>query len=357
MFCTNCGNKLEDGALFCTNCGQKIEAEEPKVEEPKVEEPKVEEPKAEEPKAEEPKAEEPKAEEPKVEEPKAEETPVAEKVSQPENVKPQRTIHEELKRFVRSPLVIIAILCFTAFLVFSIIEAGSIVSDTFNEITDALSGALGEELSLYYDKDVYSAFESYFEETLGFAVDAVNDFFRMIMIVLMLPDIVVCACLWITLISAFDKKALSPTTAGLTTVKVMNIISLVFISIFSLLILADVVLGIIGLISNDFAFATATLFAAVILLPIFIFALYYKIKIVGTINSFTLTAKRNFVVNKASKFVAVMLMISGVLQALLGLLSTSTVSTWLGAIATVSFSIIIFKYRSLCEYMMIQNRK
>ncbi len=59
MFCTNCGNKLEDNALFCTNCGQKIEAEEPKVEETPVAEetPAVEEPKAEEPKVEEPKAE------------------------------------------------------------------------------------------------------------------------------------------------------------------------------------------------------------------------------------------------------------------------------------------------------------
>ncbi len=39
MFCTNCGNKLTEGAAFCTNCGQKIEKEE-KIEEvtPVVEE-------------------------------------------------------------------------------------------------------------------------------------------------------------------------------------------------------------------------------------------------------------------------------------------------------------------------------
>ena len=30
-FCTNCGNKLEEGASFCTNCGTKVEGEhEPK---------------------------------------------------------------------------------------------------------------------------------------------------------------------------------------------------------------------------------------------------------------------------------------------------------------------------------------
>ena len=27
MFCTECGTKLNDGALFCTNCGYKIPAE------------------------------------------------------------------------------------------------------------------------------------------------------------------------------------------------------------------------------------------------------------------------------------------------------------------------------------------
>lgn len=61
MFCSNCGNKLDEGVKFCTNCGTKVErpsAEEPKVEEPKVEEPRVEEPKVEESKVEEPKVEE-----------------------------------------------------------------------------------------------------------------------------------------------------------------------------------------------------------------------------------------------------------------------------------------------------------
>ena len=24
MFCTNCGNEINDGALFCTKCGNKI---------------------------------------------------------------------------------------------------------------------------------------------------------------------------------------------------------------------------------------------------------------------------------------------------------------------------------------------
>ena len=67
MFCTNCGERLEDGMLFCPNCGTKIIWEEPKAEEPKAEEPKAEEPKAEEPKVE----EEPKAEAPAYEAPRA----------------------------------------------------------------------------------------------------------------------------------------------------------------------------------------------------------------------------------------------------------------------------------------------
>ena len=72
MFCTNCGERLEDGMLFCPNCGTKIIWEEPKAEEPKAEEVKIEEPKVEEVMAEEPKAEEPKVEEVMAEELKAE---------------------------------------------------------------------------------------------------------------------------------------------------------------------------------------------------------------------------------------------------------------------------------------------
>ena len=180
MFCTNCGNKLADDAAFCTNCGQKIEKEEKVEEVAPVEEVT------------------PVVEEAPVEEvtPAEEVTPVIEETPViSEKIKPQRTIGQELKRFVISPIVIVAVLCFTAFIVTSIMSAGNIVTDTMNQVMELFS----DEDSIYYVEDFEDVFDEYFTETLGAAVNSMSDILKILMIMVLLQKKQMVSMFWINI--------------------------------------------------------------------------------------------------------------------------------------------------------------
>ena len=360
MFCTNCGKQNSDSALFCIECGQKLltanEVEEvkPTEEAAPVEETTLAEEAT-------PVEEIATAEEAT---PTKEATPVVTipVVPTPEAPKSEnkKTIGEELKRFVKSPIVIIATILFTLYIVMSIVNSGNVVSNAVDEITDVVQDyaeELYDEYDYgYYDEDDFDL-EKVLEEELDLAIDAIDDIFRTVTIIFMIPSIIICAGLWITVFGSFSKKGMPMTTSGITTIKVMNMISLIFSAISFVSYIGFIIYAIkeavdYGLEFVDFGVNSTLGIILMVLVGLILFLnLFYYIKINSTLKSFKLSIKKEAPFGKASKFVAVILMISGIFQCLTGLLSVSSIATWFGAISTILFALIIFKYSSFLEYL------
>ncbi|MBQ7897901.1 MAG: zinc ribbon domain-containing protein [Clostridia bacterium] len=243
---------------------------------------------------------------------------------------------QEFKKFVFSPIVIVAVAFFTVYIISSIVGAGNLITDVIDEIGDYLN---------------IRDFDYYFESTFGFAVDFLNNILRAVVLIIMIPNIVICVGLWITLYSAYDKKSVTITTVGIKIIKAINTINLVLNSLVLFLYVGN---SIIEFLSEASFYGIYDWILLMLIMAIAGLRIYYFVGINNTIKSFTRSVKDEIIFMGASKFVAVILMISGTFQFLLGLFGIGSFSLWCGAISTICFALIIFKYRNRCEYLQKQ---
>ncbi len=245
----------------------------------------------------------------------------------------EKSVREEIKKFVFSPLVIITVSLFTLYIISAILGARNIIYDTIDRIGNYLN---------------IDDLEYYFQDVFGFAIDIVNDIFTAIVLVLMIPNIVICVGLWITLYSAYDKKSVTITTAGMKTIKVVNIVTIILNAMLLIPYTLRLVVGFIEELTSSFL-DVSDWFILIFILGIVTLRFLYLFKINSTIKSFIQSVKAERIFMGASKFVAVMLMISGAFQCLLGLFSFATFSMWCSALSSICFALIIFKFKNLCE--------
>lgn len=282
MFCYKCGKENKKDSKFCVSCGEKLESVE------------------------------------------------IDNSSCETTIESKSTI-EELKKFLLSPLVIIAISLFTVFIVSSILGAGNVIYDIADKI---------EDFAYSFDLDI----------NFGPELDFINVIFKIVAIIFMIPNIIICVGLWITLSSK--------TITGIKMIKVVNLIVLIFTSVFLVLSLVSTIAVIDTVISfteqtsdvdvNNPTSATPLNFILTLLLPFILFRFLCLFKINSTLKRFVQSVKNNCAFSGASKFLAVILIISGVFECFLGMIGINSLPMLCSAGTSICFAVIIFKFNTLC---------
>lgn len=321
-FCSKCGNNIADGVSFCSKCGAKIT---PFEQAQKVAEENV--------------------------------TTYAESVSQPvyRPVSYPPTIMA-IKKLGSAPLFLIAVIAFTINVLWSFIMSVSGKTG----ITSALYMAANSLMSI--DSDAAYYIMDMIDE--GYAVmRGVDVLFAIISII---PVALTAVGLWMIFASCADKSGKKLGTGGLSVIKIISIINLVFVCIGAFLIEIVFLIAMIAS-ANSFAggdvawvFGLSMLLVLLVYIPVII----YYVKVIKSIN----VAKHSILTarpcEKASRFVGVLCyagagvtvigFIVSVIQAIvtfgyMGGVFSNFVTTICSTTAYICFGMLIFRYRA---YMM-----
>ena len=303
MFCPKCGKQNSETSAFCVACGQKLTSTEQPMQQP---------------------VQQPIYQQPPVQQPIYQQPPVQQ--FQPQYAPAERPfssnhILNELKRFAASPFVIIAVILFTLSIVITIATA-----------SDSVLGML------YMIEDYVEIPE------LDEIIDGIDDAVTLIAFITMIPSIVIGIGLWVTVGTALNKNSDTMATGGLTTIKVMNIISIVFTSIS----IALVVFYITHIASNDIYGVVPPIVYSILVAIVLALGLriFYLAKVNSTLNSFIYSVRSAYPSYGASLFVAVMCFIIGGFSAL-SMFFDFNLASLLSAVATIFFGVIIIQCRSL----------
>lgn len=167
-----------------------------------------------------------------------------------------------------------------------------------------------------------------------------------------IPTLLMAVGIWMVYASARSRSG-PISTAGLTIIRVIQIITAVLVCL-----LLGLVLGVIGLmlvgmpLSDNTPGAVGLLVAAVVtILVVFGLVILYYLRLIATIDCFRYTLWNGTPQGKISRFVAVIAILSGVFS-LLGVLTGGIfpVLTALGgAVVGISFGVLLFRCRSALQ--------
>lgn len=326
MFCSNCGAKLADGSSFCPNCGTPVKQNTS-------------------------------GSNAYSQNPANNTAPVYSYNNYHSNYSynnapghanvpnaSQNPVFGILKTLGSSPLFIVCASLFTLSLLLSFWYAVGGQNQLVNSIY-RIADQLGVSYYLW----------SYFEQ-IRFAINGYA-------VVALIPSILVAVGLWLTFASAHNKYQPSVKTAGLTIIKVINCINLVW----SCIVLAAVeIVGIIALIavsaasdnsydsyygyySHSNAYALGFVVGLMLTFAVaFAFEIIFLAKINKTINSMKNAAVNGYVKSLASSYVAVILIISAVFSLIGAVAALYDPFVALQAVVAcamnICFAVLIFSY-------------
>ncbi len=174
-----------------------------------------------------------------------------------------------------------------------------------------------------------------------------------------IPAILVAVSIWMMYATAVNESGKPLQTAGLTIIRVLQIISLVLVCLTALLIVVIFGLVFVGLGQFDDAGAAMAVMAVVLVLIAVIFALdiVYYVKLVGLLNNLRQTIWTGTPQGKISSYVAVLSILGGVVS--LGTFLTGNVFSGLAGVASavsgIGFGIFLFQYRDQLRALEPQN--
>lgn len=256
----------------------------------------------------------------------------------------QNPVFGILKTLGSSPLFIVCASLFTLSLLLSFWYAVGGQNQLINSIY-RIADQLGVSYYLW----------SYFEQ-IRFAINGYA-------VVALIPSILVAVGLWLTFASAHNKYQPSVKTAGLTMIKVINCINLVW----SCIVLAAVeIIGIVALVgtvaaSNNsydsyygyYSYSNSYIIGFIVgfmigFAAVFAFEIVFLAKINKTINSMKNAAVNGNVKSLASSYVAVILIISAVFS-LIGAVATlyapiAALQAVVACAMNICFAVLIFSY-------------
>lgn len=317
-FCQNCGTELTNDAAFCQNCGVPAHKEQQSAQP----------------------------------QPQPQPQPQYNYVPQPRyTAAPATPAIAVLKKVASSPLCLTGIIAFTLTLVLNLINAMS-VGNIINTI-------IGNLYNLAYSLDSYELYEMlemitpYINGGLISSGAGIVSFFSM------LPSILIAVGLWLIFAAAINKKTSGFSTTGLTIIKVITIINLVFCSIGY---------GLSGVILLIFAciLAAEGIPAALIIMLIFILifagavalSIIYYAKTIKSLNSAIGIAANTNISAYASSYVGVICWIA----AITGLFSIITAFGFAGklsalcsCVASACFGMLIFKFKGQMNMLLFSQ--
>lgn len=313
MICSKCGNYTPDGFNVCSVCGALLEAPTPQqpVQQQPVQQPV---------------------------QPAAPVAPppvayVAPPVNSPLSTHP---VLNTLKTLGSSPLLLVAIIAFSAALVFSLINA--FVTPAIDLSALGLSG-LG-----------YAAYE------LREVLDILNTVIIVFTVIGMIPSILMALGMWLTYAAASNRQDNGMKTTGLTLVQTGTIITMVT---------TILLLGILSIVALVLAAAASEVYYMEDTVPLFIglffglliglaLCIVYYVFVLNAIKSVKTTAKTGVPTIKAIMFVAVLAIIGGAGN-FISVFSADgvvgVISSLLSATANILFGVVLLSYRSKMQAM------
>lgn len=162
-------------------------------------------------------------------------------------------------------------------------------------------------------------------------------------------SILAAAGIWMAFASAANQSGAPIKTAGLTLLRVIQIISLVVVCLMTLLLIGGMVIFIGTMGMYNVTPATNALIVALLLMVAAIMALLilYSAKIITTIDCFRRSMRTGTPQGKISVYVAVMSILGGLLSLTAVLTGNvfSALAGVAGAVSGIGFGVFLFRYR------------
>lgn len=310
MFCPNCGYQNADGASFCQNCGTALAVQQA------------------------------------YERPQQQNPPYQPPVQPHAYAQAPRSTHPVLnvvKSKGASVPFLVAAIAFSAAALFSFLY--SVSGNSFPQSLYRLASMLDLEELVW---NFYSAarFVTVFFAFLG-----------------MIPTVLLAVGIWMTYASAANRQDNGMKTAGLTIIKVITIISFVFICIALGLAEIAVLIAVISQANSYFSSSEVigALIGAMIGIAVgAVLVILYYVKLIQTINTMKMTITTGTPSDRISAYVAVIAMISGVFSVISTLISSMSsiiygvsfsfllpvLSALCSATACITFGVLLFSYRN-----------
>ncbi len=237
-----------------------------------------------------------------------------------------------VKRLASSQLFLVAVIAYSAQILFAIVNSagtGAKVEILLYQLLDSLGGNVPYEAYKFVDS----------LSRIGDIPFVIGTFLGLI------PSIIICAGLWMTYASAKNRLVDGMSTAGLTMIKVITVIQIIFTCLALAGVELILLLAVIGIALTTYAPGAAI--GVMVMLVLFVTAAYtlqiiYLVKIIKSINAAKKTIITGVPVAKASTFVAIWSFVVA-FCAIFGL-----VSDFVGSVATITFlicfGILVYKY-------------
>lgn len=293
MLCPKCGMQNADGVSFCQNCGTALTASQPGYQQP-------------------------------YQTPQYQQTTYTQQPT-------SSTGLTVMKKECSSPIALVAIIAYSTAALFSFINS--------------VSGSSGILRYLY---QIANAFDmEYMMRDLFYMIRSASVAFT---IIGMIPTIFIAVGLWITYASAASKSQVGMKTGGLTLVKVILIINLVFKCIVFAIVEIIAIVAIFNISNSYFGSAMVAPLVGLMIgiaIGMTLIILFY-VNAVKTINTISLTARTGNPSDKVSVYVAVMSFIMGgfmVLSIITNFGVFALLANLCSATAYITFGVFLISYR------------
>ncbi len=245
------------------------------------------------------------------------------------------------KKNFKSIVALIACLAYALYIVINLVAASndSLIDDAFDAFAECMEMipdteiVSGDDLREMIEIEL-GALDS--EGVFADLIENIEDGIFMIIFIAMLPELVVVLGMWITYISSL-KRGNMMSTAGLTMIKVIQVIKLICWSVLCGLAL----IGVLGVASESSASPVAGLIAVVLIFIIPILGLSLAIK---SLNTMTYTVITGVASDRVSTFVGILSFLA-VVGNLVYLGFGFGIVYLLRAIVNACFGIFMFSYK------------
>lgn len=299
MFCPHCGRPVEDGTLTCPSCGASLPSGTP---------------------------------------PQASASPYPQSYlpdPPPAYSRPEMPVIQLIRRMARSPFFLVPAIAYTCMVLFQIV--GTFFGAAQLAIDPVVTRTMETNAFL---QNIYST-------SVTFSALPLSYIFSILAVV----------GIWMVFASAANPSGAPIKTAGLTLLRVLQIISLVVVCLMTLLLIGGMVLFIGAMGMYDDTPAANALIVALLLMVAAIMALLilYSVKIITTIDCFRRSIRTGTPQGKISVYVAVMSILGGVLSLLVVLSGNpfSALAGIAGAVSGIGFGVFLFRYRE--EFLQIPS--
>lgn len=261
---------------------------------------------------------------------------------QPKPILSQNPVLNKIKTMVTSPLFLVAVIIYSAFVLFSLIQ--SFMPSSLMSMLYKNSGMLsGMGIGVF-----------------GSVLNMIQGVFTAVAIIALIPSILICVGLWMFFVSSSTPENRS--TSGLTMIKVSTIINLVGMLLVP--VIAIIVFLIAAAGSASSGYSNSGNIVGVMFLAIFIILIAITLPVLIYVNIIkTLNAVRNMIftlvpTNKISMFLVVMNFISAGIGLISGIISGDIMtifSSLLSAGFLVLISICLINFKKEMEMLIYPN--